>query len=209
MNSQNNEEQIILAFFGSRGQSIGTVLDIGANDGDTLSNSFALCASGWNGVMVEPAPKAFEKLSALYASRPTTVKCFEVAISNVSGTVDFYSSGTHLGKGDTDLLSTMNPAELERWKGSPNEFTKTTVKSITFAELLSKCNPFRTFDLITIDAEGVDFDILKQMDLEKLGCKMLVVETNSKDDQQYIEYCAKFGMYLHAKNFENLIFAIR
>lgn len=199
--SQNNEDEIINDYFKN---FIGTVLDIGSNDGVTLSNSRAMILQGWSGVMVEPGKRAFEKLKSLYDG-VKKVQCFEVAISNASGKVAFYSSGTHLNKGDTDLLSTMNPAELDRWKDTPNHFVKTTVDSILFKQLLKK-SKFKKFDLISIDAEGVDYDILKQIDLEKVECKMLIVETNGKENEKYISYCESFGMKLHNQNMENLIF---
>ena len=44
MYSQNNEEQVILDYFGNK---IGNLLDIGANDGITLSNSRKLIELGW------------------------------------------------------------------------------------------------------------------------------------------------------------------
>jgi len=59
MYSQNNEEDVILNYFGS---FVGTFLDCGANDGVTLSNTRALAERGWCGVLVEPSPKAYARL---------------------------------------------------------------------------------------------------------------------------------------------------
>ena len=54
--SQNGEQKIILEYFQDKYK--GKVLDIGANDGITLSNSRALIEKGWDGVLIEPAPSA-------------------------------------------------------------------------------------------------------------------------------------------------------
>jgi hypothetical protein len=51
----------VVHYFG--GACGGTFVDIGANDGVTISNSHALEESlGWQGVCVEPHPGAFAKL---------------------------------------------------------------------------------------------------------------------------------------------------
>lgn len=202
--SQNGEQRIILEYFGN---SRGTFMDCGANDGALLSNSRALALLGWSGVCIEPAPVAFAKLQALYADRPD-VRCINAAITTQDGPIDFYDSGTHLHKGDTSLLSTTRPEELARWKRSGEQFTKTTVRGITFSGLLMQLPWPVVFDFISIDAEGADYDILRQIDLRAVGCRLLCVETNGKENQKFIDYCAGHGMRLHRSVSENLLFCI-
>ena len=50
--SQLGEQDIILNYFNGKQ---GTFLDIGANDGKTFSNSYALSLLGWKGVCVDVA----------------------------------------------------------------------------------------------------------------------------------------------------------
>jgi len=40
-----------------------------------------------------------------------------------------------------------------------------------------------------------------------LGVEFLIVESNSIENQKYIDYCAKFGLKLIHSNMENLLFA--
>lgn len=227
--SQNGEGKIIADYFGG---FVGTLLDIGANDGMTLSNSRGLIEAGWSGVLVEPAAIAFSKLTKLYVKNAPSVLdkamftrtsddiiLVQAAITTQDGPVDFYDSGTHLKQGDTSLLSTTRPEELARWKKSGEVFTKTTVRGITFSTLVKECGLFvnkhsdmtatnqANFDFISIDAEGADYSILEQIPLQLVGCRMLCVETNGKDNQKFIDYCAQHGMRLHRRVSENLIFA--
>lgn len=195
--SQQGEQKIIIDFFKD---FKGSLLDIGANDGATLSNSRALMEHGWNGVLVEPAPEALRKLSELYKDNKKA-SVIPYGISNKSGVFKFYDSDSHLKNGDTSLLSTFKPEEIDRWKGT-QKFEEKEIECITYDELLSLSD--HIFDFITIDAEGLDFDILTQIDLT--NTKMVCVETNSVEDQKYIDYCLKFGMKLHHKNYCNLIF---
>lgn len=202
--SQSGEQKIILDYFGD---FRGTVLDIGANDGITLSNSRALVELGWSAVLVEPAAEAYRKLvlnnaNAVFSDRVT---CVNAAIAEKDGPLDFYSSGTHLKKGDTDLLSTARVEELERWRKSGEVFTKTTVRGITFATLLQETGLKRA-DFISIDCEGVDLIVLRQIDLTALGTRMVCVEVNRNDQRPFDEYCARHGMRLLHRNYENAIY---
>ena len=195
MYSQNNEEQLILDYFGPVFK--GTCLDLGANDGVTLSNTRACIERGWKGVMVDASTDMCEKL------RRFDVEVHNVAMGNGNGFLTFYESGEHLGKGDRSLVSTIVPSEMDRWTNET--FTPVTVECVTFATLLTR-SAFKTFDLISIDIEGMDLDVLCQMDLTALGCKMLIVEFNGKDQPDFDWYCAVHGMKLYAKNAENLIY---
>lgn len=229
--SQSGEQAVILKYFGDYR---GTALDVGANDGITLSNSRALVELEWNAILVEPAAPAFRKLlenngvtgsgrkpddftgtpgeyhvmiSGGRAIAPSgRVTLINAAITTTDGPIDFYDSGTHLKKGDTSLLSTTRPEEMTRWKKSGEVFTKTTVRGITVATLLKETGMTRA-DFISVDCEGVDLDVLKQLDLTALGTRMLCVEVNRNDDRPFTEHCAKHGLKLHYKNYENRIYA--
>lgn len=197
--SQFGEQQIVRNYFGSK---VGTFLDLGANDGKTLSNVYDRVLNGWTGTCVEPSRIAFNKLFELHKN--SNIECFNVGVSDKEGLVDFHDSGTHLNKGDTSLLSTFNKADYDKWKAS-TQFTTTTAQLITFKQLMV-LSKIKHFDLITIDIEGLDFQVLSQMNLTKLKCQMLIVETNSIEDQKYIDYVTSFGMKLIHKNYCNLIF---
>ena len=64
------------------------------------------------------------------------------------------------------------------------------------------------FDFITIDAEGMDMEILKQIDL--LDTQLLCIEWNSKNEikEEILEYTSKFGMNkIIYQSGENLLIA--
>ena len=204
--SQSNEQAFILEYFRMTGLIVEgrhrTFLDLGANDGSTFSNTRALALMGWNGVCVDASPCAFAKLRILYGSNPN-IECHNVAMGTRNGTITLHESGEHIGNGDRGLLSTTIPSEMERWKGTET-FTPTEVEQITFAELIQR-SEFSTFDLISMDIEGAEWDVLQQIDLDAVGCRMLIVEVNDRDPKPYIKYAASFGMKLITRNAENLI----
>jgi FkbM family methyltransferase len=197
MYSQSQEEQYITEYFKD---FKGILLDLGANDGKTFSNSLRLIELGWKAYLVEPSPKAYKKLTALHHSN-TNVECLPIAIgmSNVKATL--HESGWHLHhKSDIALLSTLVPEEKKRWERVA--FDEVEVEVLDY-KTLTELIGIKDFDFITIDIEGLDWFILQQIDLS--NTKMVCVETNSIETEKYISYCQGFGMKLIYKNAENII----
>ena len=195
--SQNNEQDIILSYFQSRK---GFFLDIGANDGVTLSNTYALQLQEWKGVLIEPSEEAFNRIKVRYG-----VQMFNVAIGTEDGHCTFHEMGNHLNAGDVSLLSTIKKTELKRWPGV--EFKERMTEVWTYKTLL-KHSPLKFFDFISIDAEGVDYEILEQIDLRYTD--MVCIEHNSNPDlfQLIKEYCNKAGLTKKLlNNLENVIWA--
>lgn len=186
--SQNNEAEIIGNYFGSK---IGTLLDIGANDGQTFSNSYDLIAKGWNGYLVEPS-LAYSKLEALYQNNPH-VETIECAIGSESGLINFH-------EGSDSLLSGFN-------LGNAATYSARQVVCWSFDAFIF-INNIHKLDFITIDCEGADLDILKQIDLAKFGVKCLCVEHNNRDGE-IIDYCKQYALRPIHRNGENLILAIQ
>jgi len=207
MYSQNQEEKIIKKFFESPGGNlkIGTLLSIGENDGETLSNSRALILAGWTAILIEPDPVAFEKLKKLYADN-TRVDLFDIGIGDETGKKTFYSSGTHLKKGDTGLLSTFDESELNRFPGT--DYTKVEADLMTWADFYAIAVEIgqKTFDVVLIDAENYDLKILRQMDFSILKTKLICVEWNGKDRHLYDRILTPIGFRLIHVNGENLIY---
>lgn len=192
--SQNNEQEHILEYFKD---NYGiSVLDIGANDGKTFSNSLALIERGARAVLVEPSPTAFEKLMATHRGKPHQVQCVRAAIGSGSGVVDLHESGPHLpDSSDVALLSSVVPEETTRWKEAkrPVEFNTIQVNMITYAQLQQLAYCYH-FDFITIDAEGLDVQILRQINLA--GTRMVCVEHNGDQEamKSIEKYCSSFGL---------------
>lgn len=200
--SQNNEQQIILDYFGDK---IGTLLDIGANDGITLSNSRKLIELGWQADLVEPAPTPFEMLRTMYEGHPN-VKCHDVAIADFTGIETLYESGEHLSVNDKGLLSSLSFEETSKWKATAN-FNPVDVACFTFSDFQKQYGR-KKYDFITIDAEGMDLIILRQINLKETGTSLICVEWNGKDFESFDYYLKGYKMKLIAKNNENLIYGI-
>jgi FkbM family methyltransferase len=205
MYSQKNEDTHIIGYFESLyGKDYeGTLLDIGANDGVTLSNSFELINRGWGGDLVEPAALPARRLKVLYKNQPE-IKIHEVALDTKVDRVKFYESSSFLSKNDSGLLSTIVPEEKKRWWLFRVRFTEYEIDTIDF-KTFSQQALYAKWDFISIDAEGKDWDILQQIDLTKVECQCLCVEHNGVDTQKYIDYGKKHGLSVLLINNINVV----
>lgn len=199
MHSQNAEEQHILNYFGD---FVGTFLDLGANDGETFSNTRALALRNWRGCFVEPSPKAFEKLKAMYEGRQGFY-IYPFAIASHNGKAVLNESGPLINSRDVALVSTFHQSEMERFKRTVT-YQPIEVKTFRWKTFLNRV-PIKKFDFISIDCEGQDLDILSQMDLRDTRCVCL--EWNGKEDlkKEFERHLSGFSLIYTSG--ENLLYA--
>lgn len=200
MHSQNNKEEIILNYFQEKKDenSYPAFLDLGAYDGIDLSNTRALTELGWAGVCVEPNPEIFQRLVENNKFFPKILN-YEIAISTSDGIIEMNANNSY--------YSTLVDAEVEKWKAI-EQFNKIKVRSMTWDRFYRIICLRNHFDFISIDCEGMDYEILTQMNLDELRCKMICIETNGIQTQKYIDYISKFdGFKVISTNPENLIMA--
>lgn len=205
MYSQNKEDEIIADYFGD---FKGTLLDAGANDGVTFSNSHLLLNKGWLGHLFEPS-SVFYDLEKLYSSNGLVSVYHKGIGAEAQEEALLEESGSHLpDKKDRALLSTFVESEKSRWKGSGVRFNWHPC-SITGFKAWYYYTGKPTLDFISIDIEGMDWELLQAIDLTAVGCKCLCIEWNSNKQvgEQFKSYCiVKHGMKLLHTNAENKIF---
>jgi FkbM family methyltransferase len=201
MYSQSNEEKIILDYFNGK---VGRFLDLGSNDGITFSNTRALAELGWCGVLVEPSPKAFRKLKDLYSdSKKGCFYMYNVAVGSKNGKIDLHESGALLKNGDVGLVSTIIESETDRFKKTvPYEVVQ--VDCFRWKTFLNRLY-IKDFDFISIDIEGAEIEVMKQMDFSKT--QLICIETNGSAEKKVIldEMLSEFKVIYTSP--ENLIYA--
>lgn len=206
MNSyaQNGEDIIIQKLFGN---FVGTFLSIGENDGITFSNVRAFAEMGWTGLLVEASPKAYERLLKNYELIDRDIDFQNTAIGKEDGYLEFYESGELLNKGDVALVSSGVKKELQRWQSIKMPFTKMTIGMTSVATMFSRSRHTH-FDLLSLDIEGMELDVLPQIDFKALKIQVAVIEFNSKDERPFHDIMFPFGFKLVSKNAENLIYSL-
>jgi FkbM family methyltransferase len=204
MYSQNNEDEIVAKFFADAKFGECNLLDVGANDGKTFSNSLYLIEQGWSGVLLEPSPKAFALLEEQHHGNEN-VKLINVGIALFNGEQTFYESGGYKGGDDVALYSSLDSEEIERW-GDTVPFEEVVADFITWNEFrLSRKN--EKYQFISIDTEGLDLPILQMIDLDEVECKCLCIEWNNVHTNKIkiLNHITPLGFRLLHENMENLI----
>ena len=188
--SQNLEEEVILNYF--KDYQSGTFLSIGENDGVTFSNVRALSLTGkFKGVMVEPSPKAFERLKQLYEGHKGFYT-YQVAIGSHNGKGILQESGPLCSPADIGLVSTFHQKEVERFKRTVN-YSPVEVKMYTWKTFLNRLT-IKEFNFVSIDVESNEMDILPDMDLT--ATQLLCIEHNSNQElkKKYLDCTSKYGL---------------
>ncbi len=203
---QNKEDEVIHQLITSKygNQFKGSFLDLGANDGITLSNSRFFIENGWNGILVEAGKLPYQKLMTTILPNTIAINC---AIGNQNGLLSFYESTNLLNADDVGLVSSLVEDETQRWRKAGVRYVEYKVECFTWDSFRDKFHlKSQNYDIISIDIEGMDYDVLIQMNLEELECKVLCIEFNGNEMQKYVDYASKYGMTLVHQNPENLIF---
>jgi FkbM family methyltransferase len=186
--TQNDEERIIVDYFGNYK---GVVVDIGANDGRTFSNSLRLIELGWRAYLVEPHFEAYLKSVAEHEDNDD-VKCFNLGIGPSTQEVPFLI-------GSDSLLSTTHHEYKHIFKYC--EFSEGVMQQMTwrhFYDMIDK----PVIDFLSVDAEGMDWDIIQQIDLTEV--KMVCFEKNPKK-HLIMAHCMDYQLHKIHETSENVI----
>jgi len=166
MYSQNNEEEVIIAYF--QGKKEGKFIDIGAYNPFRFSNTRKLYELGWSGVFVEPSSVCFGKFMEEYKNDPRIELC-NYAIGSATGKLKFYDS-------EGDAISTTCESHKKLWE-SRTKYKETEVECIAMDTFISVHG--KNVDFLTLDTEGANlelFDLLIKQDAFMSRVQLLCIE---------------------------------
>lgn len=179
-------------------------LDCGAHDPYYLSNTALFYRRGFRGINVEANPICFKKISA---ARREDVN-LNVAIGADSGTADFYII-------DPPSLSTLSRSEAERFEKECGHYIKAIIKIpvMTINEIIEKYADGIFPDFLSVDVEGLDLEILQQIDFANSAPKIVCVETieykphgRALKDEKIVAFLESKGYLAIADTYINTIF---
>ncbi|TDC85525.1 FkbM family methyltransferase [Micromonospora sp. KC606] len=158
-------------------------VQIGSNDGEHNDplRPFIL-AGGWQGIMVEPVPYVFERLTSNYGDR-AGLNLVNTAVTDHDGVSDFYCLGESadpLPEWYDQLGSFTLESMLDSWiqqviPDIRDRIITITVPCATF-ESLCRRHGVGEIDLLHIDAEGHDYEIIRTIDLQRRKPTVLLYE---------------------------------
>jgi len=185
----------------NKGKRKGYFVDIGAHDGITLSNTYALESQlEWSGLCVEVCDDTFNKLI-----NTRKCKCVNECVFSVSGLVkELEIPLKHpLPEGNDVLIRIKGMSH-----GFPSQFEEVkTFKKITktLTDIFKENDVPSVINYMSIDIEGSDLEALKGLDFSKYTIEFLTIEWGGGTSRmQYLndikEFLQLHGYTLHRIN---------
>lgn len=156
--AQFGEDKVLLDIF--KDKQDGVYVDVGAHHPYRYSNTYLLHKKGWHGVNIDPNPHTIKLFNK---ERPGDIN-IQSGVGQ-AGVLAYYQFSD-------PAVNTFKKEEAEKWKGkSFLTFLGTTEVQIRpLSQLVTG-----PFDLLSIDAEGMDVEVLQSYDW-KCCPKVIVIE---------------------------------
>lgn len=189
--AQYHEEDFLLKYFNNKNN--GILIDVGASDGKTNSNSrYLLEFCNWSGVLIEPHPDYYKSLLDLYIDN-NNIKLYNIGIFNKEMVLPFYKFG-NVEEGQVSTFSESFKNKVQSHHG--NKYSESiNIKCNILANILKENNLFDV-DFMTVDCEGLDMEVLDSNDWNIFRPKLICIE-HSMDK-------IALSNFMHSKNYTKI-----
>lgn len=180
------------------------LLDIGAYHPTCFSNSRALIESGWDALLIEPAPMPVRNLVKEYGGnpqlqpldpKPQYINVLCAAVGAEPGIITLQITD--------DAVSTSDPANQERWKDRGGYLGAMMIPCLTIPQILDQ---FGAFDFVNLDVEGGSVDLFKVLLATEMFPRCICVEHDGRIIEAMGSARAR-GYVSVLETEENLVFA--
>jgi FkbM family methyltransferase len=182
-----------------------TYLDIGAHHPTQFSNTYLFYKRGFRGVLVEPDP---ELMASIRTVRPHDV-CIEAGVGvQAATTAQFFVMSTR-------TLNTFSEDEAKRYEamGTQRIEKVLSVPLVTLDHILADRFGDREPILMSIDIEGLDFEVLSTLNLKKYRPPIVCIETlkysetrEETKDARIAQLMSENGYFVYGDTYINTIF---
>lgn len=187
------EDLMILNLFELMRIQKPSYLDIGSHHPFTISNTALLYQRGSRGINVEANPNLME---AFRDHRPEDIN-INMGISTQPGIMKFYM---------WDKTSGRNTFSQE-WSKRLEVHTETIELPVTtMSYVIDTYFNSEYPDLLTIDIEGLDYDVLDQADFSKSSPKIVCAETYQQDSLKFKQMMFNKGFMFYSRHTVDSIF---
>ena len=193
--SQSGEDLLIRYIFDQIQVEHPSYLDIGAHHPYYISNTALFYLSGSKGINIEPDPSLF---SRFIEARPDDVN-LNIAVSDKNGSADLLIFGE-------STLNTLSDTEAEDYvKEGMSLKKRITVQTRTIQGIIKEYCDGKFPHILSLDVEGLDLDILKQINYEESAPLVICVESISYSNTgrgikrtEITDYLKQFGYMVYA-----------
>jgi FkbM family methyltransferase len=199
--SQEGEDMILRRIFEK--QKVGFYVDVGAHHPFRFSNTYHFYKQGWRGINIDAMPRSMESFKR-FRSRDINL---EMPIGNGDQVLTYFAFNEPALNGFSEKLS------RER-HGKDGYFIRQEIelKISKLSSVLDKYLPQSVkIDFLSIDVEGLDFDILQSNDWMKYKPKCILVEILASslheiENKEIAIFLKKYGYIVFAKAMNTVFF---
>lgn len=198
--SQEGEDLIIARILNNKEN--GFYVDVGAHHPKRFSNTYKFYLNGWRGINIDAMPGSmvlFQKL------RPRDIN-IEAGVASQKGELLYHVF-------NEPALNTFVEEEAKRKNGKYGYFIidKKKIKVLPLSEILDlHLKPSDKIDFLTIDVEGLDFEVIQSNNWQRYRPKLILIEelrsSREESKQNISSFLIDLGYALYAKTFNTLIF---
>lgn len=164
--SQEGEDLILARLLGSADAN-GFFVDVGAHHPVRFSNTYYFYRRGWRGINVDPLPGTERRFKRM-RPRDITLEC---GVAAAPGVLTYHAF-------NEPALNTFSAEEAaKKAQGEYRLIARTQIPVRRLDEILAQFLPAgTTIDFMTIDAEGLDFEIVQSNDWQRYRPRFILVE---------------------------------
>lgn len=184
----------------------GFYIEVGAHHPFRFSNTYLFYKRGWSGICIDPMPGTKETFRR---SRPRDI-VFELGVSEKPGKLQYFMF-------NEPALNTFDSKLADERHGSKGYkvINRICIDTLPLSEILSGQKiPSTGIDLMSVDVEGLDYQVLVSHDWHQYPPRIIIAEAlnmkfqDIESDPIYTLLVEK-GYCLYAKTGHSLIFQLR
>ena len=204
--SQEGEDMILKRLFETQ-EKKGFYVDVGAHHPKRFSNTYYFYKKGWSGINIDAMPNSMNIFNRL-RKRDINI---EVPISATNQILKYYVFNETAFNGFSKKLSEKRDGLDHAYGKYFIRYTK-EIETRTLRDVLTQhLSVNQEIDFLSIDVEGLDFEVLKSNDFEKFRPKVILIEILGKNindvyNSETTKFLKKHKYILYAKSVKTVFF---
>jgi hypothetical protein len=165
--SQEGEDQVLKRIFGA--QQSGFYVDVGAHHPQRFSNTYLFYRRGWRGINIDAMPGS---MAAFNRCRQRDIN-LELPVLRERAAMKYFQFNEPALNGFSPTLT-----EARDGKGGYKVVNVVELEGLPLRDILARNLPaeIREIDFLSVDVEGLDFDVIQSNDWDRFRPKLVLVE---------------------------------
>lgn len=162
--------EILEQFLGQNHE--GVFVEVGANDGYYVSNSWGLAVRGWRGLCIEPIPELAQACKTRFTAHPNITVLERAVTEPGHKTVHLHVAGA-LTTADLETLAEYTQLEWAKPQLTDQVYV---APASTLDHVLEEFEIPEGFDVLIVDVEGHEPAVFRGFSINRFRPRMMIVE---------------------------------